>query len=150
MNRALILAGVAAVAVAGLYVWRRGGVAPAAEAAGRAVVGAASGVFSGAVKGAGSMVGIPDTAPDKCSAALVAGDMWAASFACPAGTFLGAAWNKATGSAPPPVDGTILDRWDYAARNGSSSNGQATDASFDDLSDPEQWMFPEPSLGYAP
>lgn len=63
---ALAAAGVA-FALVGLYVWRKGGIAPAAAAAGQAIGGAVVDVAGGAVSGAagaiGQTVGLPP--PDK-------------------------------------------------------------------------------------
>lgn len=58
------------------------------ESLGRAAVNAVEGVAVGAVKGVGSVFGIPDTNNDQCSKDLAAGRMWDASFSCPAGRFI--------------------------------------------------------------
>jgi hypothetical protein len=60
----------------------------AAAAIAQGVVGTAAGLAEGTVKGLGAAVGIPDTDAANCQASLAAGDTWAASFYCPAGTFL--------------------------------------------------------------
>lgn len=64
--------------------------AGAAEAVGGVVVNAATGTVVGVARS----VGVPDTDAAKCQAALDAGDMWDASFYCPAGTFLQSAWGE--------------------------------------------------------
>lgn len=79
----------------------------AGASVGRAAVGAAGGV----VIGIGDAVGVPRTEESKCDAALREGRWWDASFACPAGTFLGAA-------------GSALWGQDAAA---TSANGQAAE-----------------------
>lgn len=61
---------------------------PATEwgaAVGAGVVNAGSGV----VLGIGDAVGIPRTDMNECQRALAEGRKWDASFACPAGTFIG-------------------------------------------------------------
>lgn len=62
-NLLMIGGGVALLGVIGLYVWKKGGVANAAtaagQAAGAAVVNVAGGVTSGAVGAVGSAVGLP-------------------------------------------------------------------------------------------
>jgi hypothetical protein len=55
-------------------------------------------VVGGVVTGVGQVIGIPRTEKTACQAALDRGDMWNASFACPAGTFIGAGWDRATSS----------------------------------------------------
>lgn len=57
-------------------------------------VGAVGGAATGIVESIGGVVGIPETNTDKCAAAKAAGDTWGASFACPAGDFIGWWWNK--------------------------------------------------------
>lgn len=58
--------------------------------AGRAVVDAAEGAVVGTVTGIGEAVGIPQTDADQCTRDLAAGDLWAASFSCPAPRFIAA------------------------------------------------------------
>jgi len=78
----------------------------AGEIAGSIVVGAGTGVVLGVARS----VGIPDTEADKCQAALDAGEMWTASFYCPAGTFLQSAWGEifdtSTGETIGQTEGT--------------------------------------------
>lgn len=65
-----------------------GSAAGVGEAVGGAVVEAVTGAATGAVVAIGQAVGIPATNQDQCSIDLAAGDLWAASFSCPAGRFL--------------------------------------------------------------
>lgn len=58
------------------------------QAIGQAAVDLADGIVSGAVVGAGSLVGIPATDQAECERAKAEGRTWDASFACPAGNFL--------------------------------------------------------------
>ena len=55
---------------------------------GGAVVDGVSGVGAGVVTSIGEAVGIPATDADKCRAAMAAGEVWDASFYCPAPVFL--------------------------------------------------------------
>lgn len=116
--RAWLIIGAGAAAGVALYVWRRGGVGPAAESLGRAAADAAAGVVRGGVVGAGQAVGIPATSASECDAAMAAGEWWRASFACPAGTFARGAWRAATA---PPVDQAILDANDARAARGTGA-----------------------------
>ena len=72
--------------------------ARAARGAGSVVVDTASGVVVGIAEG----FGIPPTDAAKCEAAIAAGDHYAASKYCPAGTFLkdalGDIWDTVTGA----------------------------------------------------
>lgn len=58
------------------------------EGIAQGTVGAVGGVASGTVKGIGEAVGVPDTNDDKCTIDLANGDMWSASFSCPAPRFM--------------------------------------------------------------
>ncbi len=64
---------------------------------GAAVTGAVGDAAVGAVVGIGETVGIPATNPTQCQIDLAAGDMWAASFSCDAGTYLSAVKDKIFG-----------------------------------------------------
>lgn len=68
-----------------------------AQGTGQAIGGAAvdlvDGVVSGAVIGAGELVGIPATSQTQCEIDRANGDTWAASFSCPAKTFLNYVFN---------------------------------------------------------
>lgn len=92
---------VAAAAVALWWLTRQGQAQAAGAAVGAAVVNGGAGL----VLGAGDAVGIPRTNPDRCAAALAAGDMWAASFACPAGDFIGAVFGGSPPSKPAYTGG---------------------------------------------
>lgn len=76
-----------AVLLALLYVATKGAQATG-EAIGSGAVDMATGVLSGVVQGAGTVVGIPPTDKTECQKAMAEGRTWDASFACPAGTFL--------------------------------------------------------------
>ena len=78
---------VAAVAVVGVYVWRRCAAGVGADI-GRVSVNVVDGVLTGTVKAAGGIVGIPDTNFSACEMAKKEGRTWDASFACSAGDFL--------------------------------------------------------------
>jgi hypothetical protein len=67
---------------------RPGAAAGAGEAMGRALIEGADGAIRGTVVAAGELVGIPDTNADQCTIDLAAGDLWAASFSCPAPRYL--------------------------------------------------------------
>lgn len=62
------------------------------SAIGGAVVGAVDGVLSGSITGLGESFGIPQTNMTECQKAKAEGRTWDASFACPAGDFLGYLW----------------------------------------------------------
>lgn len=49
---------------------------------------------AGLVIGTGDVLGIPRTDMNECQRALAEGRTWDASFACPAGTFLGGVWDN--------------------------------------------------------
>lgn len=57
-------------------------------------VQAANDVLTGAVVGIGQGVGIPPTSLTACERDKANGDVWNASFNCPAGDFLSWWWNK--------------------------------------------------------
>jgi len=60
----------------------------AAKDATRAAVNIADGAIAGTVVGFGEALGIPDTNQTQCQKDIAAGNKWAASFSCPAGTFI--------------------------------------------------------------
>ena len=64
------------------------------EEVGRSAVDLVDGIVAGTAVAAGELVGIPPTDPEKCQADRAAGDWWNASFSCPAGTFLGSAYDR--------------------------------------------------------
>lgn len=61
---------------------------------GTGAVDAANGILRGTVESVGQVVGVPKTNMTQCQKDIRAGDMWAASFSCPAKDFLGAAWDR--------------------------------------------------------
>lgn len=83
----LYLIGGLAVAAA-LWAAKQGGAQGAGQALGTAAVNAANGVITGTVTGIGETVGIPKTNDDQCTRDLAAGDLWKASFSCPAPRYL--------------------------------------------------------------
>lgn len=113
------LIAMAAVAGLGLIWWAtRPGMA---EKGAAAVVGAVGNAAVGTVKGLGSLVGIPDTNMTQCQRDLAAGDYWNASFSCPAGTFLGSAYDAGKsavfGSTALTAAEALDARRDYAAND---------------------------------
>jgi branched-subunit amino acid permease len=89
-----MFAGVAVALLAILIiVKKKGGIAAAAADAGQALGGAAAaaagGVVAGAAEGIGDQIGIPRTSMTECEKAKAEGRTLDASFACPAGDFLG-------------------------------------------------------------
>jgi hypothetical protein len=98
-------------AVIGLYVWKRGGVAQAAQGAGEAIGGAVidlgGGAVSGVVGGVSSAVGLPtpsDTTTDASVARWIIDNFgyWEASKWCGVPALVkGAAMDAGTGKAPP-------------------------------------------------
>jgi hypothetical protein len=92
-NVAKLYAGAAVVGV-GLLWWlasraSSSGAAGVGQGIGGALVSGANGLIEGAVTGAGAIVGIPRTDPNKCAADRAAGRWWDASYSCPASTYLG-------------------------------------------------------------
>lgn len=67
------------------------------EVVGEAGAGVVIDAATGAVIGVGKAVGVPETNLSKCEQDIAAGDLWAASFDCPASTYLQAAWNSTFG-----------------------------------------------------
>jgi hypothetical protein len=104
----LIAAG-AAVAALAYFASRPGAAAAAGKAAGGALVAAADGAVSGVVVGAGALVGIPETNADQCTADLAAGNLWAASFSCPAPRYLRAL--AGLSDTPPASTGGTSGSW---------------------------------------
>jgi hypothetical protein len=96
-QRFIILgAGLAALAL--LVLVKKNGIAGVAADAGAAVGEAVVNAGAGVVMGVGDAVGIPRTNKTECQKALEEGRYWDASFACPAGDFLGGVGGNA-GSA---------------------------------------------------
>lgn len=90
----LIGTAVITAVAAALYLIAKKGVAGAAAGA----VGAAADVASGAVVGIGQIFGIPATNETECERAKREGRTLDASFACPAGDFIGWAWRDLVGA----------------------------------------------------
>lgn len=111
MSRIALYVGAALVAGVGLYVWtqRRPGEGMGATL-GRVAVGTVADVGTGAVKGIGEAVGIPDTNADQCEADLARGDMWAASFSCPASRFIEGAYSATRINHAAIDDARQIDR----------------------------------------
>jgi hypothetical protein len=109
--RAALYAGGAVVGVVALYVLakKRPGES-VAGAAGRVVASAAGDAAVGVVKGAGAVVGIPDTNMTQCQADLVAGRTWDASFSCPAKVFAGSVFNGSNINNAAQSDQRQIDR----------------------------------------
>lgn len=82
----------AAVLAALAYVVIRGPGQVGADLGG-AAVDLVDGVIGGAVVGVGEKVGIPATNQTECERAKAEGRTWDASFACPAGDFIGYLFN---------------------------------------------------------
>lgn len=115
MSRIALYVGVAVVAGVGLYVWRKRKPGESlGEAAGRTAAAfafdTAAGAAAGVVKGIGEAVGIPDTDPDQCEADLARGDLWAASFSCPASRFIDAAYGSTRINHAAIEDARQIDR----------------------------------------
>lgn len=97
----IIGAGLAALAVF-ILVTKKGAAASLAQSGAEAVVGAATGAAAGVALGIGDAIGIPRTNETECEKAMREGRYWDASFACPAGTFIGGAASDA---------GTAISDW---------------------------------------
>lgn len=80
-----------AVVLALAYVALRGAKQAGVDIGG-AAVDMVDGVMTGVVTGVGELVGVPQTDQTACERAMAEGRTWDASFACPAGTFLGYLW----------------------------------------------------------
>lgn len=82
-------AAAAALLAVVVLVKKKGLAADAGVAVGSAAVDLADGVATGVVTSIGEEVGIPKTNMTECEKAIAEGRTWDASFACPAGTFIG-------------------------------------------------------------
>lgn len=89
----LIAVGVGVAVLVAAWVYARG-VKSAAGAVGEAAVGAVDGLVGGVGSAVGDMFGVPRTNMTECEKAKAAGHTWDASFACPAGEFIGWWWKK--------------------------------------------------------
>lgn len=81
-----------------------------ATTVGREAVGAVEDVAVGAVKGIGTVIGIPDTNTDQCTADIAAGRTWDASFSCPASRFIGSVFGSTTIKDAAASDARQIDR----------------------------------------
>ncbi len=80
---------IAGGAVAAALLWASSkGAKETGAAIGTAAVDLTNGIITGAVVGAGQVVGVPPTNQTKCERAKAEGRTWDASFDCPAGDFL--------------------------------------------------------------
>lgn len=81
------LAGMIAAGAAVLFIMAKGFKGTAKAVTG-AAVNAVGGAVEGTVKAIGENVGVPDTNKTQCQKDLAAGNTWASSFSCDAGTFI--------------------------------------------------------------
>jgi len=158
-NSVLALAAVAAVAGLAFYAWRKGGIAPAAQALGAGVVNTAGNVASGAVGAVGAAVGLPtpsETTTDPAVARWIidnhgymTASKWSGAPALLKASFM------SEGSGTPPAPGSAAAKALGAPASGGSafvpSNyntaglGQSGSGSFDDgLSDPYAYFQARP------
>lgn len=113
MKLELIALGVVTV-VAGVYVWRKGGIANAASSIGAGVVNAAGSVVSGGVGAAGAAVGLPtptETTTDPAVARWLIdnyGYFTASKWSGAPALF--SAFGMAQGTGTPPPAGSALGR----------------------------------------
>ena len=94
-DRVLIYGAMAGALAFGLWVWHRGA-AGVAQDTSSAAVGAVTGAATGTVVGIGQAVGIPATSQTTCQADISAGDLWSASFDCPARDYFSALYQRFT------------------------------------------------------
>jgi len=104
-----MLAGLALVAVGGLYIWKKGGIAGAASAIGAGTVEAVGGAVSGAAGAIGAGVGLPtpaETATEPEVARWIIDNVgqFEASKWTSAGAYLRAQFMEAGTGRPPAVD----------------------------------------------
>lgn len=88
----IIGVGVAALVLL-VLVKKKGAAADAGVALGGAAVDLAGGVVAGAAESIGDQIGVPRTDMTECERAKAEGRTLDASFACPAGDFLGYVFN---------------------------------------------------------
>lgn len=156
----------AALGAAGLYVWRMGGIAPAAAAAGAAAVNAAGAAASGAVGAVGAAAGLPtpdETTTDPAVARwLIDGygyfeaSKWSGALALARAAFMD------EGSGTPPPAGSALAIAHPGQASGAPSSAPQDSGpplsfyrggSFKDLTDPASvnpWrdLVPAPLLPF--
>lgn len=82
-----------------LFIWYKG-FAGAAQATAQAAVGVVTGTVAGTAVGIGEAVGIPNTNATQCQKDIAAGNTWASSIDCSAGTFLSSLFNNNTAALP--------------------------------------------------
>ncbi|MCM2250849.1 MAG: hypothetical protein NDJ19_00680 [Ramlibacter sp.] len=82
----LVLGALGVLAV--LWLASRASAGTVGQSIGRNVIEGADGAVAGAVVALGDIVGIPETDADQCTLDLARGDLWAASFSCPAPRFV--------------------------------------------------------------
>ncbi len=108
--KALAIGVAIAAGAAALYVWRKGGVAAAAEGLGELAVDAVGGVASGVVGGIGASVGLPtpsDTTTDAQVARWIIDNVgWFAASKWSGAPALFEAMGMPEGSGKPPPPGT--------------------------------------------
>ena len=111
MKRIVLYAGAALAGGVALYVLAQKKPGESmAGALGRAAGGAVGDAAVGAVKGVGSVFGIPDTSMTKCQQDLAAGRTWDASFSCPAMQFVSGVWNSSAINDAEVNDARQIDR----------------------------------------
>jgi hypothetical protein len=164
-NSVIAMAAVAAVAGVAFYVWRRGGIAPAAQAIGAGAVNTAGNVASGAVGAVGASVGLPtpsETTTDPAVARWIIDNhgYFTASKWSGAPALLKAAFLPEGTGTPPPPGSAAAKALGAPASGGSAyvpSNyntagiGQSGSGSFSDgLSDPYAYFQQRPiDFGYS-
>jgi hypothetical protein len=137
---ALKIAGIVAAGIAAYMVvvrLKKGGVAGATQSVVTAAAGAAADVAVGAVKGAGSILGIPDTDMEKCRADLAAGNWWDASFSCPLPVYAKAVKEKIIPSTAAPVVGLSTGENQSAAETARLLRNAANTGYTNPLTKPE-------------
>jgi hypothetical protein len=123
VTRQTMIVGAAVLAVIAIVVMvkKKGAAAGVGAAIGGAAVDLANGVVSGVTFGVGDLLGVPRTDESRCAEARAAGDTWAASQYCTAGTFMGYAWDSATtavGGIVPRVNPASDQNVIYSGVNG--------------------------------
>lgn len=119
-NAVLIGAGLLAMGGLVLFVWTRGGIAPAAQAAAGALVDAGSAAVTGAVGAAGAQVGLPlpsDTTTDASVARWMIDNHghFEASRWASAGAYARGWWMDAGTGTPPPAGSPVAVKFGTGA-----------------------------------
>ena len=132
VTRQTMIVGAAVLAVIAIVVMvkKKGAAAGVGAAIGGAAVDLANGAVSGVAFSLGDIFGVPRTDESKCAQARAAGDTWAASQYCTAGTFMGYAWDAATtavGGAVQPINPASDQNIIYSGigRAGEAITGQS-------------------------